>query len=103
MTEAATKYDTKKPRWELMPSEALEELAKLYTLGAAKYGDNNWLKGMTWGRIFSALMRHAWKWWRGETYDQEDGQHHMIAVAWCALALFHYDLKKLGTDDRRKG
>lgn len=96
----ATKHDGGKPRYELIPPEALEELAALYALGANKYGDRNWEKGMSWGRVFSALMRHAWRWWRGETYDQEDGQHHLISVAWCAIALYIYQTRGIGRDDR---
>lgn len=96
------KNDEKKPRWELIPSEALEALAQLYGTGALKYGDNNWRGGMRWGRVFRALCSHAWAWWRGEKFDPEDGQHHLIAVAWNAFTLYMYELKTAGTDDRPK-
>lgn len=100
MAEEAKKLDTGKPRFDLIPPEALEALAQLYTLGAAKYGDRNWEKGTTWGRFFRALMSHAWSWWRGQRCDPVDGQNHMIAVAWNAFALYIYEERKLGKDDR---
>lgn len=94
------KFDGGKPRYDLIPADALDELAALYALGAAKYGERNWEKGIAFGRIFGALMRHAWKWWRGETHDQEDGQHHLIAVAWGALCLHQLERTHPALDDR---
>lgn len=95
MSEAAgRKDDTGKLRFDLLPVQALEEVVRVYTLGAAKYADRNWEQGLAFGRVFAALMRHAWKWWRGQTHDEVDGQHHLSSVAWCALALLQYDLDK---------
>ena len=37
----------------------------------------------------------------GESYDQETGGHHLIAVIWHATALFIYELRGLGKDDVR--
>jgi hypothetical protein len=100
--ERALRYDAGKPRYELIPADALEELAKVYTAGAAKYADRNWEKGMSWSRCFGSLMRHAWKFWRGQTRDEETGCHHMAMAAWNCLALCAYHLRKVGTDDRPK-
>jgi len=102
MSEEGRKDDIGKPRYDLIPPDALELVAEVFKIGGVKYGDRNWEKGMAWGRVFRALMSHAWKWWRGETYDQEDGQHHLSSVVWCGLVLLAYDLRKLGTDDRNK-
>lgn len=93
------KDDAAKDRWELVPPE-ISALVALYTAGANKYGDRNWERGMSWGRIFGALMRHAWKWMAGEEYDEETNCHHMVAVAWNALTLYVYTIRKVGTDDR---
>jgi len=65
-------------------------VGELYALGAKKYADRNWEKGMDWGRCFAAGMRHMLKLLKGETHDQVDGQHHLTSVIWCALALQHY-------------
>lgn len=96
------KDDNGKARFDLIPAHAIEALAELYATGAKKYDDRNWEKGLSWGRVFAALMRHAWAWWRGEKKDPEDGQHHMTSVAWCAFALYEYDRRRNGTDDRPK-
>lgn len=99
--DKAIKNDTGKLRFDLLPPEALEAVAEVYTIGAKKYADRNWEKGLSWGRVFAALMRHAWAWMRGETFDQVDGQRHMASVAWCALALLTYEIRKTGVDDRK--
>jgi|TARA_R110000803_G_scaffold183480_2_gene245818 hypothetical protein len=97
------KFDHGKSRFDLIPPHALEALASLYGIGANKYEDRGWEVGMPWGRVFAALMRHAWKWWRGEVRDPVDGQHHLTSVAWCAFALYEYERRKIGEDDRRLG
>lgn len=96
------KNDEGKLRYDLIPPRSLEALARVYTIGSAKYTDRNWEKGIKWGRVFAAMMRHAWAWWRGEIYDQVDGQHHLGSVAWCAFALLEYELTHPELDDRRE-
>lgn len=86
------KYDCNKPRFDLIPADALEEVAKLYTIGANKYGVRNWELGMSYGRLFGALMRHAWGWWKGERDDKDNKLHHLSAVIFNAAALLHYEL-----------
>lgn len=98
--EPALRYDGGKPRYDLIPCEPMDELAKVYEFGARKYAARNWEKGMSWGRCFGSLMRHAWAFWRGETHDPETGLHHMAHVAWNAFALLCYDRRQRGTDDR---
>jgi hypothetical protein len=98
--EEGRKDDAGKARYDLIPGDAFDAVAKVFGLGAAKYESRNWEKGMRWGRVFAAMMRHAWAWWRGEKLDPENGQHHLASVAWCALALLAYDLRGIGEDDR---
>lgn len=94
------KFDSEKIRFDLIPVGPMQELARVYTIGAAKYGVRNWEKGLCWGRVFAAMQRHAWAWWQGEKLDQVDGQHHLAAVAWCALALMEYENTCPQLDDR---
>jgi Domain of unknown function (DUF5664) len=96
----AMRFDSGKPRYDLLPADGLDELVQVYTEGALKYADRNWEKGMNWSKCFGSLMRHSWKFWRGETYDEETGCHHMAMAAWNALALCVYSLRKTGVDDR---
>lgn len=100
------KFDGGKCRLDLLPFDALWEVGNVYTMGASKYGDYNWRGGLKFSRVFSALLRHAFKWFCGERYDKEDGQHHLSSVVWCGLTLLHYDLNKErfgGFDDRPEG
>ena len=98
--EAALRYDAGKLRYDLIPADALEALAVVYTRGAAKYADRNWEKGMSYSRCFGSLMRHIWAFWRGEQWDGETGCHHMAMAAWNCFALLAYSTRGVGTDDR---
>lgn len=97
---AGRKFDDGKARYDLIPAGPLHALAGVFTLGAAKYGARNWEKGLDYGRLFAAMMRHAWAWWRREQFDPEDGQHHLASVAWCALCLMELERTRLDHDDR---
>ena len=100
MNEVANKLDTGKPRYDLLPPDALEEVAIVFTYGAKKYGDRNWEKGMIWGRWFSATMRHLWAWARGEELDPETGYSHLAHAAASLLMLLAADIRGEGKDDR---
>lgn len=97
-----TKYDSEKTRLELLPTEALEEIAKVLAFGAKKYNDWNWAKGMSWSRVIGAALRHLFAWGRGESRDVESGLSHLSHCGCCILFLLSYELKGLGTDDRPK-
>jgi len=97
-----TKNDQGKLPFALLPVEPLKQLVQVYQIGAKKYSDHNWRKGFKYSRIFSALQRHAWDWWGGEELDQEDGQHHLASVAWCALTLLEFLKTHPSLDDRYK-
>jgi len=97
------KHDQDKLRYDLIPGEFLEELAKVLTFGAKKYSDRNWEKGtFTYGRIFAALMRHLWAFWRGEELDEESNFSHLSHAACCLCFLITYRARNLGTDDRKE-
>ena len=96
----AVKHDNGKARYDLIPPEALKGLAELYTLGANKYGDRNWEKGLAYSRVIAALQRHFEAWKGKEDYCPQDGQHHLLSVMWCAFALYTYQARRLGIDDR---
>lgn len=94
------KEDTGKLRYDLIPVDPLEKLAYVYTIGAKKYGDNNWRSGIAYSRIIAALMRHLEAWRAGRTVDPDDGQHPLASVAWCALTLMEYENTRPEFDDR---
>ena len=100
--DEGAKFDQEKSRYDLIDPYALDVLAQIYTYGANKYTDNNWRKGMRYGRIFAAMMRHAWAFWRGEDNDPESGLPHLGHAMWQCLTLLHYHRFKIGEDDRIK-
>lgn len=105
IAKAAVKFDGDKEMWDLLPWDALELVAGLYTRGAKKYAARNWEKGFRYGRTFAAMTRHATAWFmarvRGEDgIDPETGYSHMVAVAWNALALVTFEIRGTGIDDR---
>lgn len=96
----ARKYDGDKLRFDLIPPEALEALAAVYTMGAGKYDDRNWEKGLSWSRVFAAVQRHLWSFWKGEDEDPESGLLHLAHAAWGCFALIHHSLLRRNKDDR---
>ena len=98
----ARKDDSGKLRIDLIPPEAIDALAAVLTSGAVRYGERNWEGGITWGRCFAAMMRHAWAWWRGEGKDPDSGLSHMAHVLCNAAFLVTFEARMVGTDDRPK-
>lgn len=101
--EGATKHDADKLRYDLIPVESLEEIAKVYTIGAEKYGDDNWRKGMKFRRMAGAILRHFFAFMRGEDRDPEDGQHHLASVAFYLLAMLYFQARDRDDLDDRTG
>lgn len=100
MLKQGVKLDDDKTRYDLIPCYPLEQLAKVYTYGAKKYADENWRKGISYKRIFSAIMRHCWALWRGEDLDPESGIHHMAHAALGCFTLIEYTRNRRKLDDR---
>jgi len=84
------KHDQDKLRWDLLPSEAIEDVIEIMMFGATKYGDYNWTNGINYNRIFSACMRHMWAWWRSEDLDSESGKNHLAHAMCCIMFLLSY-------------
>ena len=95
------KNDSEKTvRPELIPPELIEATGTILAFGAKKYADRNWEKGMNWSRVFGALMRHLWAWWKKEESDPETGYSHLWHAACCLSFLIAYEQRTIGTDDR---
>ena len=102
MGDEGIKHDSGKPRMELVAPEMMTALGSVLGFGADKYAARNWELGMSWGRVFGALMRHLWAWWRGETADQETGYSHLWHAACCIMFLIAYEQRQVGEDDRAR-
>lgn len=96
----ALRFNEGKPGYHLFDPAALEAVARVFEYGAKKYAPRNWERGMKWTVMFNSLIRHSWAWLRGEEIDPESGCLHMAHVAWNALGLCTYHLRKIGQDDR---
>lgn len=100
--ESGGEKGRKLARFDLIPTEPLRIVAEHFGRGAAKYEDRNWERGYPWSWSYAALQRHANAWWGGEQCD-EDGNHHLAAVVFHALALMEYETTNRDRDDRPKG
>jgi hypothetical protein len=84
------RFDAGKLPVELLPVDALEEVARVLEFGAKKYARRNWEKGIKFSRVVGPLLRHVFKWLRGEDNDPETGLNHMAHAACNALFLVAY-------------
>lgn len=84
--EIGRKFDNGKPMMSLLPPYAMEEIARVLTMGAKKYEIDNW-KYVENGRqrYLDAMLRHINAYIKGEINDPEFGTHH-LAHAGCCLA-----------------
>jgi hypothetical protein len=99
--KTAGRFSAGKTRHDLMAPLALDEIARVYTYGTQKYDDDNWWKGLRWKKdVFGCILRHVWKWFRGEKFDKESGLHHLAHAAWNCITLMEYERNQIGIDDR---
>ena len=88
------KFDYDKPRMELLPFEALYEIAKVLTYGAEKYAPNNWKKVKNGKeRYVGALLRHLTEMQKGNKIDEESGLSHAAHLACNALFILYFEMK----------
>lgn len=86
-TSGAQRDDSEgKGRYDLLPIQGLMRLARHYELGAKKYSDRNWEKGMPISRYVDAAMRHLIKYIDG--WDDED---HLASVIFNLAAIMHHE------------
>jgi hypothetical protein len=87
-------------QYGLIPAGPLRQVAEVYGFGAQKYDAHNWRKGYDWRLSFDAMMRHAWAFWGGETYDPESGLHHLAHAVFHCFSLIEYGVIHPEFDDR---
>jgi len=104
--ESGARKGVKNARFDLIPPEALSEIAAVYGYGEKKYpsknGKPNYMNGFRYMLLIGAMLRHVFRWVAGEDYDKETGIHHLAHAAWYPLTLMTYQFHKIGTDDRYK-
>jgi hypothetical protein len=100
VTLGGVKYDGEKSPLHLIPTECLEEIAKVLSVGSRKYSDWNWAKGFKWSRLYSSTLRHLFAHMRGESKDPETGVSHLAHCACNVLFLMYHEMHGVGEDDR---
>lgn len=86
-----------KPMWELLPLQDIEDVVKVYTAGAKKYGPDKW-QNLPDGykRYKAALFRHLLEYEKGNWLDEETGCIHLAQVVWNAIAMLHIEKERHG-------
>ena len=92
---AVREPSTGKGRYDLVSPFAMRRLAEWYELGARKYADRNWEKGIPFSRYIDSAKRHLDKFVMG--MEDED---HLAAAAWNIFAIMHHqELGQAELDD----
>jgi phage terminase large subunit-like protein len=81
-TGAVRDNSTGKGRLDLLPAEAIVEVARHFEKGANKYAARNWEKGIPYSRYVDSLLRHTFQFLAGHRDEP-----HLISAAWNALCL----------------
>ena len=95
MENKGLKYDDGKLRWDLLPLKEIEDIVRVYTEGAKKYEANSWQNLPDgYNRYKAAMFRHLLAFETGHEVDEETGCLHLAQVAWNAIAMLYYSIKK---------
>lgn len=78
-----------KPSPALIPGPAVIALARVFGLGAKKYGPYNWRTAKVSSTVYvNAAIRHLYSYLDGEDIDAESGESHLAhAMACCAILI----------------
>jgi hypothetical protein len=96
----AIKFDSEKPRMDLIDPYAEEMMARALTFGANKYSDHNWRKGMAYSRLIASSKRHINSFTDGEDLDPESGLPHLAHAMSCMMFLLAMTKYRPDMDDR---
>ncbi len=92
------KHDQGKARWDLLPYQATASVVDVLTIGAGKYGDNNWQQvPNSKARYFAAAMRHLVAYITGNELDPETQKPHLAHAICCLLFLLEPITAKAAT------
>lgn len=100
--EIALRYNEGKLKWSLIDWKSLEPMIRVLEVGAKKYDDHNWKKGMPITEVSESLLRHMFAFMDGEDNDIESLEHHLGHVMCNAMFLI-YNLRENSQYDDRYG
>ena len=85
-TSEGLKYDSEKPKMNLLPPKAIVEISKVLTFGAEKYDAENWRKlDDLQNRYTAGALRHIFAHMDGEDLDPETNLSHLAHAMCCLL------------------
>lgn len=95
--DTGLRYNSGKPRMELIEAGFMEEVAKILTFGAEKYEIDNWKKFDNQKRFqtIGSLMRHLEAYRKGEKTDPESNCSHLCHIVANAMFLWWFDRNPL--------
>ena len=96
------KYDSEKPRMDLLDNDFLVGVSEVLGFGAKKYKAHNWRAGINYSRLIGAAYRHLGAINSGEDIDPESGKPHVDHLGCCVMFLSHFMKNRPDLDDRYK-
>ena len=85
-TGAVRGKDADNVRFDLITPIGLRRLAETCHVGAQRYGDHNWLRGIPSSEMLNHAIRHIYLWLEG---DREED--HLAHAAWNILGVCHFE------------
>ena len=96
------KYDSAKPRMNLLPPKAIMEVAKVLTFGAEKYDAENWRKlDDLQNRYTAGALRHIFAHMDGEKDDPESNISHLAHALCCLLYKLEIELENAKIEEEK--
>ena len=96
------KYDSAKPRMNLLPPKAIIEVSKVLTFGAEKYDAENWRKlDDLQNRYTAGALRHIFAHMDGEELDPESGMSHLAHALCCLLFKLEIELENAKIEEEK--
>ncbi len=96
-TGAQRSADPIPSRLALIPLEAIDAYGRAFAVGEAKYGRDNWLKGIPQTNLMEHAVRHCYRYLRGN--KSEDDLGHAF---WNLGTAIFQDINRPDMDDRPK-
>ena len=94
-TSEGIKYDSEKPKMNLLPPKAMVEISKVLTFGAAKYDAENLRKlDDLQNRYTAGALRHIFAHMDGEELDPETNLSHLAHAMCCLLFKLEIELEE---------
>lgn len=89
------RFNENKLRYDLIPQEIIDELAKVFTFGAVKYDEENWknFNEKQQKEIMASLLRHIYAHKKNEIFDKETGCTHLGHAACNIAFILHFLFK----------